>query len=202
MQLRYKTDLSAEEYVRRKAWLFAKLETCPLHPNGGCGFSRHGLYPRKSPAGANIPRWYCPPGHTTFSLLADCLSSRLSGTLIEVEDIIVKVEESPSQEAATEGFRIDITLPCILRWVRRRVSSVQEALTMLIDLIPNHFSGCLPTISSFRGALGVEYVLPELRNLASDDLYILPPPVGFGPASRKKKLKKSHFQHKTGRDPP
>ncbi len=202
MQLRFKTDLSADEYVRRKAWRFAKLEKCPLHPDGECGFSRHGRYPRTKPKGAKISRWYCELGRMTFSLLPDCLSSRLPGTLIEVEIVVVKVEEAPSQEAATEGFRIEITLPCLLRWMRRRVSYVQMALTMLIDLIPDHFSGRLPTISSFRGALGVEYVLPELRNLASDYLSILPPPVGFGPRSERKKTKKSHFQHKTGRDPP
>ncbi len=73
---------------------------------------------------------------------------------------------------------------------------------MLIALLPDHFSGCFPTILSFRGALGVEYVLPELRDLASDHLSILPPPVGFGPRSERKKKKQSHFQHKTGSDPP
>ncbi|MCP4622077.1 MAG: hypothetical protein GY850_00925 [bacterium] len=202
MQLRFGTDLSADEYVRRKAWRFAKLDKCPLHPDGGCEFYRHGLYSRKFPAGAKIPRWYCLIGRTTFSLLPDCLSSRLPGRLIEVEDIVAKVEESPSQETAVDGYRIEITLPCLLRWVRRRVSGVQEALTMLIDLLPDHFSGCLPTILSFRGALGVEYVLPELRDLAGDHLSILPPPVGFGPRSERKKTEKFHFQHKTGRDPP
>ncbi len=202
MQLRYTTNLSADEYVRQKAWRFAKLEKCPLHPGGGCGFSRHGRYPRTKPNGAKIARWYCKLGQMTFSLLPDCLSSRLPGTLIEVEDIVAKVEESASQENALKWFRIEVTLPCLLRWVRRRVSCVQEALTMLIALLPDHFSGCLPTILSFRGSLGVEYVLPELRDLASDHLSILPPPLGFGPHPERKKTKKSHFQHKTGSDPP
>ncbi len=59
-----------------------------------------------------------------------------------------------------------------------------------------------PSILSFRSALDVKYVLPELRILADSYLYILPPPLGFGPRPRTKKLKKSHFQHKTGTDPP
>ena len=80
MQLRYATDLSAEEYVRQKAWKDAKLENCPIHPKEKCGFTKNGTYKRKFPDGTKIARWYCPDGHQTFSLLPDCLSSRLSGS--------------------------------------------------------------------------------------------------------------------------
>jgi hypothetical protein len=73
---------------------------------------------------------------------------------------------------------------------------------MLIELLPGLLAGCKPSILSFRAVLDVEYVLPELRILADPYLYILPPPLGFGPRPRTKKLKKSHFQHKTGTDPP
>jgi len=58
MQLRFATDLSANEYVRQKAWKDAKLNCCPLHPEGGCGFARHGTNRRKFPAGAKIARWF------------------------------------------------------------------------------------------------------------------------------------------------
>ncbi len=57
-----------------------------------------------------IPRWYCRKAHQTFSLLPDFLSSRLPGTLVEVEDAINQVENSPSQEAAVQNMRIDIEL--------------------------------------------------------------------------------------------
>ena len=103
MQIRYATDLSAEQYVQQQAWQTATLNHCPLHPQGGCRFSKHGTYPRKFPEGTKIARWYCPDGHMSFSLLPDCLASRLPGTLLEIEDVVAKVENSPSQEAAADG---------------------------------------------------------------------------------------------------
>jgi hypothetical protein len=202
MQIRYATNLSAEQYVRQKAWHAATLKRCPLHPQGGCSFSKHGTYRRKFPHGAKIARWYCADGHMSFSLLPDCLASRLSGSLIEVEDVLTEVENSPGQEAAADKIRIDILLPGALRWMRRRIFLVNATLSMLIELFPGLFAGCKPSILSFRSVLDVEYVLPELRILADPYLYILPPPLGFGPRPRTKKLKKSHFQHKTGTDPP
>jgi hypothetical protein len=202
MQMRLATDLSADEYVRQKAWKDAKLNCCPLHPEGGCGFARHGTYRRKFPDGAKITRWYCAKGHTTFGLLPDCLSSRLSGSLIEVEAVIVEVENSPSQEAAADKLRPDTGFVGVLRWIRRRISLVRSTLIMLIELFPTLLADCQPTISSFRFALNVEYVLPELRAHAALYLHILPPPIGFGPRPEPKKCKKNHFQHKTGTDPP
>jgi hypothetical protein len=202
MQIRYATDLSAEEYVEQRAWKEARLDDCPVHPEGGCGFSKNGTYKRKVPQGTKIARWYCPKGHKTFSKLPDCLSSRLSGSLDDVEAVIEKVEESPSQEVAAENIRINIELPGVLRWIRRRIKLVRATLVMLIELMPSLFSDCSPTISSFRSTLCVEPILPELRNCASLYLLILPPPLGFGPRPELKNFKKNHFQHKTGTDPP
>ncbi|MCG6880954.1 MAG: hypothetical protein LJE96_17640 [Deltaproteobacteria bacterium] len=119
MQLRFATDLSAEEYVQREAWKDAKLENCPIHPQGGCGFDKNGTYSRKYPEGTKIARWYCKMGHETFSFLPDCLSARLPGELKEVESVIEKVEKAPSQEKAVERIRVDIILPGALSWVRR-----------------------------------------------------------------------------------
>ena len=169
MQMRFATDLSPEEYVRQEAWKDAKLDSCPLHPKGGCGFSRNGTYKRKLPEGTKIARFYCSKGHKTFSLLPDCLCSRLSGSLDEVEAVIVEVENSPSQEKAADRLRLDIELPGVLRWMRRRVLLVRVALSILIDLIPSPFAGCTPTISSFCSALCLEPILPELRGCASLD---------------------------------
>lgn len=202
MQLRFATDLSAEEYVRREAWKEAKLDSCPIHPEGGCGFGKNGTYSRKYPEGTKIARWYCSIGHQTFSFLPDCLSARLPGALKEVENVIEEVEKSPSQEDAVERIRLDIFLPGALRWVRRRILPIRSALTMLIGLIPSMFSACDPTLSSFRCALCVTHVLPELRQHAGPFLHILPPPLGFGSRPGSKKIKNNHFQHKTGTDPP
>jgi hypothetical protein len=202
MQIRYATNLSAEQYVRQQAWQAATLNQCPLHPQGGCSFSKHGTYRRKFPHGAKIARWYCADGHMSFSLLPDCLASRLSGTLNEVEEVLSEVETSPGQEAAADKIRIDILLPGALRWMRRRIFLVNAALSMLIKLLPELFADCHPSILSFQSVLNVDYVLAELRQVAGPYLPILPPPVGFGPRPGAKKSKKSHFQHKTGTDPP
>ena len=202
MQLRFPTDLSAREYVRRKAWKEARLDTCPLHPEGGCGFRKNGTYRRKYPEGTKIARWYCLVGHQTFSFLPDCLSARLPGTLKQVEDVIEEVERSPSQEDAVQRIRLDIFLTGALRWVRRRVLPVRSALTMLIGLRPSMFSTCDPTLSSFRCVLCVTDVLPELREHAGPFLQILSPPLGFCSRPGSKKIKNNRFQHKTGTDPP
>lgn len=202
MQLRFATDLSATEYVRREAWKEAKLERCPLHPEGGCGFRKGGTYPRKHPDGTKIARWYCFLGHQTFSFLPDCLSARLPGTLKQVEDIIDKVEKARSQEDAVQTLRLDISLPGALRWVRRRILPIRLALTMLIDLIPSLFAVCDPTLASFYCVLNARPVFLELRQRAEPFLQVLPPPLGFSRLPGPKKRKKIHFQHKTGTDPP
>ena len=175
MQIRYATDLSAEQYVQQQAWHAATLNQCPLHPQGGCGFCKNGSYRRKFPDGVKIARWYCAVGHMSFSLLPDCLASRLSGSLIEVEDVLTEVENSPSQEAAADKIRIDILLPGALRWIRRRIFLVKATLSILIELLPWLFADCNPSILSFQSVLNVDYALPELRQIASSYLPVLPP---------------------------
>ena len=150
------------------------------------------------PEGTKIARWYCADGHMSFSLLPDFLASRLSGTLLEIEDVVAKVENSPSQEAAADVIRIDIELPGALRWMRRRIFLVKVALRILIELLPGLFADYLPSLLSFRSVLGVDYVLPQLRILAEGNLYILPPPIGFGPRPAAKKFKKKSFPTPNG----
>jgi len=197
MQIRYATDLSIDEYIEQKAWKDANLEKCPLHPEGGCGFSRHGTYKRNHPKDLRLARWYCSMGHQTFSLLPDFLSSRLPGLLIEVEEVVVEVENSKSQSEVVDRIREDVEYEGVLRWLRRRISLVKIGLEMLINNFPSLFSGCTPSISSFRSVLNVEYALPKLREIAEEHLIQLPPPLGFCP-----EYKKNSFQHKTGTDPP
>lgn len=202
MQLRFATNISVEQYIEQEAWKDAELNQCPLHPEGGCKIARHGTYSRKFPKGVKIARWYCSDGKTTFGLLPDCLSSRLRGTLIEVETVINQIESAPSQEAAADNMRPDIGLPGILRWMRHRLFLIRVSLILLIDLIPSLSNNGQATLSSLRSALGVEFVLPHLRELADSYLDILPPPLGFGPRPQKKYRGKSRFQQQTGPDPP
>jgi len=198
MQLRFATNISVEQYIQQEAWKYAELDQCPLHPEGGCKLARHGTYSRKFPDGAKIARWYCSDGRTTFGLLPDCLSSRLPGTLIEVETVINQIESAPSQEAAADNIRPDIGLPGILRWMRHRLFLIRASLILLIDLIPSLSNNDQATLSSLRAALGVEFVLPHFRELAASHLDILPPPLGFGPRPQKKYRGKKPFPTTNG----
>ena len=202
MQLRFATNISVEQYIHQEAWKYAELDRCPLHPEGGCKLARHGTYRRKRPEGVKIARWYCPEGRTTFGMLPDCLSSRLPGTLNEVETVINQIEAASSQESAANNMRPDISLPCVLRWMRRRLFLIRSSLILLSELVPLLSNNGQATLSSLRSALGVEFVLPHLRELAGPYLDILPPPLGFSPRSQKKYRGKSRFQQQTGPDPP
>lgn len=202
MQLRFETGLTSEEYVTQKAWRDANLACCPMHPHGGCSFARHGTYERLNPPGARIPRWYCPESHCTFSLLADCFAARLSGTLCEIETVVVEVEQASSLEAAADQLRLDIELPGAIRWTRRRVKTVHACLTILLGLLPELFVGCLPTLTAFSQRLRVDFTLPALREIAAAHLGCLSPPLGFKPPSCSDGEPKRSIQQQTGPDPP
>ena len=202
MQLRYKCSLTSEEYVNQQAWRNASLTRCPLHPKGGCGFARHGTYPRLSPPGARIARWYCRREPCTFSLLPDCLAARLPGTLAKVEGIVIAVEQAKSLEAACALLRPDIELPGILRWVRRRVRAVHKALNILIGLMPEYFAGCEPRLDAFAMRLGVTAPLPALRQIGAPYLQFLPAPLGFKPPGFAGGEPQKDRQHCPGPDPP
>lgn len=186
VQLRFAIELTGEQYVSQQVWQQARLDHCPLHPHGGCEFHRHGSYERKYPNGTRIARWYCRTGHRTFSLLPDCLCSRLSGTLAEAEEVVVAMERAPSQEAAAQSLRIDIDLPGALRWMRRRQQLIALALLTLIGLLPQRLLGARPTLQSFRSTLAVCPVLPRLRQLGARYLAQLGPPLGFGPRCKRR----------------
>jgi hypothetical protein len=181
VQLRFATNLTSDQYVSSQAWREANLALCPAHGSRACGFSRHGTYARKSPQGTRIPRWYCHAAHRTFSLLADCFASRLPGTLAECEEVLVAIEQAPSQETAVQSLRTEIELAGVLRWVRRRLWLVRAALISLLGLFPARFGTATPTLSDFRRVLGIHPALPELREIADAHLASLPPPLGFGP---------------------
>ena len=178
MQIRYITNLTVNEYIEKKEWEQAKLDHCPFHPEGGCGFASHGTYPRKIPEYCLVARWYCPMAHQTISLLPDFFSSRFPGTLDEVEQVVNIAENHKSQEMAAESLRPGITLPSALRWLRRRIKYVKEALTVIVGLL---LPGCSPDLAWFRHKYATDRVLVQLRTIAESHLWSLPPIVGFGP---------------------
>jgi hypothetical protein len=202
VQLRFKTDLTSEQYVSQQAWRDATLECCPLHPHGGCSLARHGTYGRKKPVGTQITRLYCPEGHTTFSLLPDCFAARLPGTLVEVEAAVAVAEQARSRESAADTLRPDIELPGGLRWLRRRFLAVYAALHLLKGLMADQFDACWPTLSGFCPCLEGESVLLALREVAAVHLHVLPPPLGLRPPPSGGAKAKQAFQHSVGPDPP
>ncbi|QVL47540.1 MAG: hypothetical protein KFB96_17800 [Thiocapsa sp.] len=202
MQLRFECHLTGADYVIQQAWLDASLPRCPLHPQGGCHFARHGTYARVSPPGTRVARWYCPEGHRTFSLLPDCLAARLSGTLAEVEAVVSAAEQAPSLEALCKQHRLDIELPGALRWVRRRVQDVHSALHRIKGILGEPFALVEPTLTAFADHLEVEQVLVALRGIAAAWLDALPKPLGFAPRRHPGGGALPRVQHRAGPDPP
>jgi len=203
VQLRWKLGLTSKEYVSQEAWQSARLDRCPRHPSGGCSFRNVGTYARLDPPGTRIPRWYCPEGQQSFSLLADCFAARFPGTLHDFEHVVDEIEQVGAVETAAHMVRgHDVELPGAIRWTRRRLNVVHATLVTLIGLMPERFEGCQPTLASFRQTLSVEIVLPALREIAADHLQALPPPVGFAPRSQNALPPKKRSQQSTGADPP
>lgn len=197
MQLRYATDLSIEDYVQSRAWELVRLDSCPFHPRGGCGFARHGAYLRKFPIAAMIPRWYCPQARETASLLPDFFASRLPGTLDEVEQAVNVADDACSLETAAFVLRPEIELPGALRWLRRRIGYVRDILVTVAGLI---LPGCPPGLDPFRQALATGRVLVRLREKAASHLPSLPPILGFGPRHHSRWSAKTLFQQSMGPD--
>jgi hypothetical protein len=206
VQLRQEWALTSEEYVSQQGWLKATLARCPLHAQGGCGFSGHGTYPRKWPTGMRVARWYCPTGKTTFSLLPDSLASRLSGSLDEVEQIAATVEERQAEGASLETVAAALRpemmeVRSAVKWVRRRVRAVEVVLLALVTLLPGRL-GEEPSVLAVRKALGTTQVLMRLREVGCSHLRSLAPPLGFGPQPRRRSRGRHAGQQGTGPDPP
>jgi hypothetical protein len=203
VQLRFETGLTGADYVTGNAWREARLLRCPLHPRGGCRFTRQGTYERKTPAGTLIARWYCPQGHRTFSLLPDHLAARFPGTLSEIEQVVATVEQARRVEAAADLLRRDaVTLPSAVRWVRRRLRLVRALLTIVVGLLPQSLLGCAPTISAVRSRWACPQVLVALRERASAHLQALARPLGFRHRPYPAGEHASGLQQHMGPDPP
>lgn len=149
-----------------------------------------------------VARYYCPKGQTTFSLLPDCLASRLSSTLAEIEQVVVVAEGAATLEQAAAELRPDIETQGAVRWVRRRLGPVRVALLAIATLFPSTISSAgVPALTETRRVLGVP-ALVKLRDMAGPQLGSLPPPLGFGPRTRPRRSRQDRFQHEAGADPP
>jgi transposase-like protein len=206
VQLRHETALTSEQYVSQEGWRQASLAQCPLHPRGSCGFARHTTYTRKSPPGMRVARWYCPKGRTTFSLLPDCLASRLSGSLDEVEQVVTTVARRKAEGASLEQIAGELRpelmdLRSALRWVKRRVRAVEVALLALVTLLPGRL-GDDPSVLAVRKTLATAQALVRLRAIGAAHLGSLAPPLGFGPRPKRRVRRRRAAQQGMGPAPP
>lgn len=129
------------------------------------------------------------------------MSSRLTGSLDEAEQVVVRVEESASVEEAAQKLRPDIELAGALRWVRRRVRGVHASLLILLTLLPARL-GSTARVVEVRGILSTERGLVKLRETGAAHLHALPRPLGFRPVGTRTPKGGQPLQHKTGPDPP
>lgn len=202
VQVRLATPVTSEVYVARELWRCATLSQCPWHPEGGCGFCRHGTYERVQPPGTLIRRWYCPRARRTVSALPDCLASHYGGTLAAAEAIVLAVEQAPSRMAAAEHLRTEIELPGALRYLNRVCRAVHAALTIIRGLEPLRFGAVSPTLQAFATVLPTSSVLMALRAALAKHLAWLPTPLGFNPPRTDVNSAVRRCQHRVGRDPP
>lgn len=203
------TDLTAEEYVKQKAWKNATPPDCPYHPDGGDELVPHGSYGRVSPQGLRVKRFLCPGTGRTVSLLPVFMAARLTGTLAEVEVVVAAVEqagEEPPQWRKLHPARHFCGQA--RRWVMRRVRGVQALLATLVTLYPERCGAAAPTLAGFAAlegvALGDGLLLERMRLLAGQQLEVLPAPVGFlrRPPNSVAQAGPGVFQHSMARSPP
>ena len=133
--------------------------------------------------------------HQTIGLLPDFFASRFPGTLDEVEQAVNISQTHKNQEEAAEALRPEISLPSALRWLRRRLKYVKEALTILVGLL---LTECPPDLASFRCKYGTDKVLVALRDIAESHLQSLPAIVGFCPRFRSRYCQPSISNNRWG----
>ena len=199
VQLRDPSLLTSKAYVAQCAWRRASLAGCPRHARGGCGFARHGTYPRQTPTRMRIARYYCPTARETFSLLPDCLASRFPGELDDLERVVAQVDAASSIEAAADVLRPDIVLPSAVRWVRRRLTLMRATLLAVVTLLPDLFGGDAH-LGAVRTALATDHALVTLRARAATLLAALPRPLGFARPVRPPRACGRRRQHHLGAD--
>jgi hypothetical protein len=181
LQIPLRTRSTAEAYIAKREWRDARLPNCPLHPSGGCSFARHGTYERVTPQGLRIARWYCPEGHQTFSMVPDFVAAKLPGLLVEIDDSVAAAASFKSIEAAADAARgFDVSLPSAVRWLRRRIRAVREALDAVKCVVQKLPAGILATNLLRLIDCDQGHVLLRLRSsLSPHILSLIPPPLGF-----------------------
>jgi hypothetical protein len=130
----------------------------------------------------------------------------MPGTLDDLEAAAALSEQLPVEAAAEQlrpGDRDDaITLPCAVRWVRRRRQLVRAVLVAVLGVLPALLVGCQATIAAFRARLQTMSALGALRGICSAHLHALPRPLGLVPPPDKRRWQLYRHQQSMGPDPP
>lgn len=184
MQVLWKEITAADRYVADRAWQRAILCECPLHPAGGCGLRKLGTYGRVQPEGVRVARFWCPQARVSISLLPAFLAAEMTGTLDEVEAVVLAVEQAGGVAAAVEvvhpaDAERAIGAVCAARSIRRRLHAVRAALLAVVTLFPELLAGVAPTLTALREALNTDHVLVAVRGIAARHLGALPTPLGL-----------------------
>lgn len=137
-----------------------------------------------------VARFWCPKQGESISLLPSFLAARVSGTLDELEAVLVAVEEAPTFAAAVDAVlpgdvEDAVELPSAERWVRRRTRWGTALLRVVMTLMPADFVGVRPTLCAVREHLGTTRALVALRELVSRHLHAVAAPLGFAHRARR-----------------
>ncbi len=146
-----------------------------------------------------VPRYYCRKGRATFSLLPEFLAAQMTGTLAEVEAVVMAAQAGPTQEAAATKLRPDIEQAGSLRWMRRRTQPIAFACLAVATMYPKEFTPPA-TLTNMRRQKESTALLQCMRKLAEAQLQSLPAPLGFRRRSLWRKSRQEVLQHKPGAD--
>ncbi len=123
--------------------------------------------------------------------------------LNQIEEVVAAAEDASSLQACANALRPDpVSLPCALRWVRRRLTVVRSLLAIVVPMVPHLLQGCAPTIAAVRERLGCDGVLMRLRDLLGQHLAALAAPLGFRHRRVNGAEHRSALQQHKGPDPP
>jgi len=183
VQLIHQTTLSSEDYIYNKEWQKASLDYCPHSNQSTCRVHRHGSYARNNPKDLRIARFYCPTCQMTFSMLPSFMSARTPGTLQDLEDAALAMEECDTLSAAQERIRpgYACSKDGQRRWFDRRVRWVQLALVMACSLFPDTYANTPMRLGAFRAQGATTTFLMTLRESAPNRLQSMSHPVGLKP---------------------
>ena len=139
----------------------------------------------------------------TFSLLPECLAARLPGTLRRLEAVVAEAERASSLAAAAEVLRTDpVGLEGAMRWVRRRLERVHNALHIVRGLRPDLLGGCPAEVTAVQARLATSIALVVLRGELAERLAVAPAPLGFYPHGLGRAHRRGRLQQRMGPDPP